>query len=269
MQKRIVVSFTVFLLSLSIAAALTMIYIHPTRKADIAIYAGRGTWEDSIRASQEMFGWMNYTVELVSAESINDNGLEGFRILCVPGGNMLEYSEDISTKGKENIRSFISEGGGYIGICGGAYFASERVFWRGSQLSMAPLDLFAGIAAGPIDEIMPYPNYAMCNVSIINHSHPITQFEPDSETMLYYGGPALIPNEDADVTVLGIYDVGNQAAIVAFHYGPGNVFLIGTHPEIEENNSRDEVTFADEFDDAGSDWVLMHNAVSWCVMKQT
>lgn len=235
-----------------------------TQQVDIAIYAGRGTWNESVQAAKKMFEWMNYTVETLSAQQIN-NGLTNFRILCIPGGNMYEYAQDISSEGKKNIMSFVHDGGGYIGICGGAYFAAETVFWRGSQLAMTPLGLFAGTATGPINEIMPYPNYTMAKVNIVNHVHPITQSEEDSQITLYYWGPALTPNADANISILGNYDDGNQTAIVAFEYHQGRAFLIGTHPEIEEDSYRDEVTFGDEFNDEGSEWDIMQKVVFWLI----
>lgn len=71
------------------------------------------------------------------------------------------------------------------------------------------------------------------------------------------------PKEDVNVTILGEYDRVNQPSMLAFDYGLGRVFLIGTHPEIEEDSERDGVTFADEFDDQGSDWELIRRAVLW------
>jgi glutamine amidotransferase-like uncharacterized protein len=265
-NKRTIV-LVIFLIAIFVISLFAWNYMQRPRRADIALYAGRNVWDDSVRASQNMFLWMNYTVELVSAESINVNGLKGFRILCVPGGSMYDYAQDISSKGKENIRAFVSDGGGYIGICGGAYFAADKVFWRGSQLAMTPLGLFAGTATGPIDEIVPYPNYTMCKVNIVNLVHPITQSEGTWKIMLYYWGPALTPNADANVTILGSYDKGNQTAIVAFEYFHGRVFLIGTHPEIEEDSNRDGVSFGDEFNDEGSDWGMMQKAVLWLLKE--
>jgi biotin--protein ligase len=235
----------------------------PKGRVDIAIYAGRGTWNDSIQALEKMFGWMNYTVELIEADRINNNGLDGFGIVCIPGGNMYDYAQDLSDRGRENVRNFVQNGGGYIGICGGAYFAAERMSWRGNQMPVSSLCLFPGSAIGPIDEIMPYPNYTMCKVNIVNHTHSITDSEGDSEWMLYYWGPALIPNINARITILGAYDKGNQTAMLAFGYGKGRVFLVGTHPEIEEGGDRDGVSFGDEFDDEGSEWPLMGKTVLW------
>lgn len=261
-SKRTIV-LVIFLAAIFVTSLFAWNYMQRSRRADVALYAGRNTWDDSVHALRNMFLWMNCTVELVSAEFINVNGLEGFRILCVPGGNMYDYAQDISSKGKDNIRAFVRDGGGYVGICGGAYFAAEKVYWQDSQLVMMPLGLFAGVATGPINEIVPYPNYTMCKVNIVNHMHPITRSEGNSQIMLYYWGPALTPNADANVTILGDYNEGNQTAILAFEYFQGRVFLIGTHPEIEEDSYRDEVTFGDEFNDEGSDWDIMQEAVLW------
>ena len=76
----------------------------------------------------------------------------------------------------------------------------------------------------------------MCKVDILDPTHPITQSEPDSTWMPYYWGPVLVPNKDANVTILGKYDRVNQPTMMAFDYGLGRVFLIGTHPEIEEDS---------------------------------
>ncbi|RKY74481.1 hypothetical protein DRQ00_11760 [candidate division KSB1 bacterium] len=112
--------------------------------------------------------------------------------------------------------------------------------------------------ADQINESILYPEYGMCKLNVVDFSHPITQSEPDSAWMLYYWRPELIPNKDTSVAILGRYDKGNKdPAIVALEYGLGRVFIIGTHPEFQEDSDRDGVDFADEFDDRGSDWKLM------------
>ena len=88
------------------------------QNAVIALYSDEGTWEESVQAAEKMFQWMGYAVTLVNANYINDKGLDNFSILCVSGGNMYQYSQDISSTGMENIKNFIRNGGGYFGICG-------------------------------------------------------------------------------------------------------------------------------------------------------
>ena len=244
--------------------------------ADIAVYSDKGAWDQSVTALENMFQWMGMSTALIDADYINNNSLDGFKIICFPGGDMYQYSQDISETGKEKIRSFVRNGGGYIGICGGAYFASETVIWQGNQLPMTPLSLFKGSAEGTINAIVPYPQRGMCQVNIVDTVHAITHSISTPQWILYYWGPVLKPNT-SETTVLGKYNAVNQPAILAFDYGLGKVFITGTHPEIEEDSDRDGVVFADtvingtsylgedKLDDKGSDWDLMKKATNWCI----
>ena len=235
--------------------------------ATIALYSGNGSWEESVEALKNMFNWMGQDAMLIDAKFINQKSLDNFNLICFPGGNMYQYSHDISSGGKEKIRTFIRDGGGYVGICGGAYFASEKVIWRGNRLPMTSLNLYSGTAQGPVDKIVPYPEYGMCQVNIEDVVHPIIEGEKSPMWMLYYWGPALIPADANKVTILARYDAANYPAMLCFQYGEGRVFLIGTHPEIEEDSDRDGVSWGDDLDDRGSDWNIMKKAVLWCAKK--
>lgn len=233
----------------------------------VALYADHGCWPSSITAASKMFEWMGLAVTKVDAATINSGGLAGYDLFCVPGGDMYRYSQSITSSGKERIRDFVAQGGAYVGICGGAYFAGERVFWRGQQLPMAPLGLYRGYARGPIDEIAPYPDSTMCRIDLAGESHPITAAIPDSAWVLYYWGPALFPEDENAVAAIGRYTIGGAAAALAFDFGAGRVFIIGAHPEIEEDSDRDGVGELDVLEDRGSDWDLMRAVVRWCVRE--
>ena len=233
----------------------------------IALYSENGADEGCITATTKMFEWMGYEVYLVKADSINNNSLSRFSIICFPGGDMYLYSQNISSEGFEKVRNFISDGGGYIGICGGAYFTGEQVFWQGNQLPMNTLRIFPGTTQGPIDEIAPFPNCKMCKTNIVNNSHPITQTEPDTTWICYCYGPMFLPNDRAEIEILGRYDIADQPSIAAFEYGEGRVFIIGSHPEFEEDSERDGLPASDKFNDQGSDWDLMKKAAQWCLKK--
>ncbi|MGB3479492.1 MAG: BPL-N domain-containing protein [bacterium] len=233
--------------------------------ADIALYSDNGADENCITATKHMFEWMGYSVALIEAETINKGELVNYKLLCVPGGDMYQYGQDISSSGKQNIRDFVAHGGAYIGICGGAYFTGHTVYWQGQQLPMTPLNLFPGTTRGPVDSIAPYPNCIMCRISIIDTIHPITHAEPDSAWIAYCYGPQLEPDIGVQITVLGEYSLVGTPAIIAFEYDKGRVFIVGTHPEFEEDSDRDGVDAGDSFDDKGSDWNLMRNAVLWCL----
>lgn len=236
-------------------------------EADIALYSDDGCWEESVTAAKHMFQWMGYSVEIISAQYIKQNGLDGFKGLCIPGGNMYQYSNSLSLTGINEIKDFISNGGAYIGICGGAYFAGEKVIWRGNQLIMNSLELFNGSTEGPINDLVQEADSVMCKV-VIDSSFLIAEIEADTAWILYFNGPTLMV-EDTNVSVVAKYDINGLPCSLAFHYSDGKVFLIGTHPEIEEDSDRDGLNWAgdDIFEDRGSDWDFMKKAVDWCIKK--
>ncbi len=59
---------------------------------------------------------------------------------------MYEYANSISSTGRQNIRNYVSKGGGYIGVCGGAYYASNVIYWRRARLPVQSLGIFLGSA---------------------------------------------------------------------------------------------------------------------------
>jgi len=235
--------------------------------ATVVIYSDRGVWSESVTAAERMFQWMGYDVARIGARQVRDGILDDARLLCVPGGNMYNYAEDLTAVGVERIRTFIGQGGGYLGICGGAYFAAERVFWQGNRLPMKSLGLFPGEARGPYEEIVPYPDSTMCLVIKTQAAHPVITDHPDSSWILYFWGPALLPDDGAAVDILGLYEAIDRPAMLTAEYGQGRVFLIGAHPEIEEDSDRDGVSECDELEDRGTDWELMRAATRWCLRE--
>ena len=48
----------------------------------------------------------------------------GFTLLCMPGGFAPNY-EQLGVAGNDIIRAFVREGGGFVGLCAGAYYGSS------------------------------------------------------------------------------------------------------------------------------------------------
>ncbi len=63
--------------------------------------------------------------ELVRAEDIRRGALEDMGALFVPGGWASNKLKTLGDDGAEEIREFVSGGGAYIGLCGGAGLASS------------------------------------------------------------------------------------------------------------------------------------------------
>jgi glutamine amidotransferase-like uncharacterized protein len=229
----------------------------------VGLYAGGGAANECAQAARKMFEWMGYTVTRLDADMINQSKISHIDVVYFPGGSSGPYREDISAEGREKIRRLIHSGGCFIGTCAGALFAAERVVWEGETDPRPTLGLFPGTVEGPLPEIYTDPEYGMCQVNL--EPHPITAAEPDSAWILYYNGPFFSPNPDAEVDIVGRYEITNDPALVAFEYGRGRVFLTGPHPEWEEDDGRDGVSYFDRFSDQGSDWDLMLGATRWCL----
>lgn len=232
--------------------------------ARIAVYSGEGAFFRSITASTKMFESMGTEVEKIYPEEIVEGKLNDFAILYMTGGWAVPYNRDLRGQGLERIRSFLEAGGGYIGICAGAFFAADYIFWEGKRYEYL-LDIFPGYAKGSIKEIAPWPQHKMCRINISGRTHPITAGEPPSLTSMYYGGPWFYISPGARIDVLATYDVNGKPAMVAYPFGEGRVFLSGVHTEFEEGSDRDGVLWDDDLHDAESEWPLMLEAVRWII----
>lgn len=269
---------TILIFLFSICATCNDAKVEPVNNPSIALYNEKGAWDKSVTALKNMFEWMDLSVTMIDAEYVNNNPLDGFKIICFPGGDMYRYSQNLSGEGLNKIRKYVENGGNYIGVCGGAYFSSKKIIWQGNQLPMNTLELFDGTAEGTIDEIVPYPQMDMSKIEITDTLHPIMKDLPKIQWMLYYWGP-VFKTENPNMKVLGKYDAVDLPAVIAFEYGEGKVFITGTHPEMEEDSNRDGVVFSDtiinnvhyygeeQLDDQGSDWIMMKNAVDWLLDK--
>ncbi len=231
--------------------------------ANVLIYTGAGAWETGYKAFEKFLDYKNLTWYECDHNYIINNNLVGkFDIIHFPGGSSGDYDQLINFNGMQNIRNFVSNGGGYLGICAGGYFAADKIIWEGNTYD-SPLNLFSGTAYGPIDEIISWPGYKMTTISI-NKSNPINVYEPDSESILYYGGAAFYPDEDQKMDIIGTYDsYNNNPAIINFQYGNGRVLLFGPHPEIEEDSGRDGDLYFDSLNDLGTDWNLLWTSMDW------
>ncbi|OQY30057.1 MAG: hypothetical protein B6244_02010 [Candidatus Cloacimonetes bacterium 4572_55] len=231
--------------------------------AQVAIYSGEGAWSHGVIAFENFLDWKDITHEAIDADDINLHDLrEYYDAIYFPGGYAYDFKISINGVGRRHIRDLVNDGGAYIGICAGAYYASDQVDWEGVVYNY-PLNLFQGTAVGAIDSIEPWSGYDMTTVWM-NQDNPINQYEPPVEIMLYYGGPAFYPHEGVSVdTVATWVEYDSHSAIINFTYGEGRVLLIGPHPEIEEDSDRDDTSFADELNDGGSDWNFLWPALDW------
>jgi glutamine amidotransferase-like uncharacterized protein len=242
---------------------ITLSVIVPTKAQDVLIYSDDGTWLDGIIALEKFFEHQNVTTKRIYAADLNaDTWNKEAEAILFPGGYSYNYQLAISLDAVDEIRSYVSNGGAYIGICAGAYFASKTVEWEGGSYPYE-LALFDGTATGSLDYIAPWPEYKMTQLTL-NTENPINSDNETSISVLYYGGPIFTPNTEVEVNTVATWDdANNSAAIINFEYEDGRVLLLGPHLEIEEDDDRDGTVFAAELTDVESDWGTFLNGYNW------
>ena len=96
-----------------------------------------------------------YTVETTNSEEIVSGGWkDSCSLLVMPGGRDSPYVDRLRGIGNRVIRDFVRNGGSYLGICAGGYYATSFVeFAKGNPLleviGIRELSFFPGMAQGP------------------------------------------------------------------------------------------------------------------------
>ena len=125
-----------------------------TLRGNALVYNGPGASVRSVHSvvrSLERCGEL--TVRTVSATEVtSDESWRSADLLVFPGGADLPYVSALGPVGMQRIRSYVEQGGVYLGFCAGAYFASGAVsFEAGTKLEVVAerhLKFYRGTAAG-------------------------------------------------------------------------------------------------------------------------
>ncbi|CAG8737435.1 4510_t:CDS:2, partial [Acaulospora colombiana] len=135
-------------------------------------------------------------------------------LLVIPGGRDLPYLSALD-KAIPRILDYVRQGGSYLGICAGAYFASARVEWEiGTDLEVQgdrPLRFFPGTSRG-----CTYPGF---QYNSEDGARTVTARLPTDQKYhgLYYngGGECVIPSSVGGVTPLAYYEDEERPGMVA------------------------------------------------------
>eukprot|EP00835_Amoeboradix_gromovi_P004277 NODE_324_length_10963_cov_0.175350.p2 type:complete len:535 gc:universal NODE_324_length_10963_cov_0.175350:7003-5399(-) len=197
----------------------------------IFIYSDNGTSPASVKNTIK---WIKkHTLLDVSPIMHNEFHLLSIcELLVIPGGRDKPYCELVNSK-SDLLLNYMYNGGKYLGICAGAYFASSFVEFQLDTpyqvIGKRPLSLFNGTAMGTI-----YPNFQYQSESGA-HVVPISG---DFKTLCYYnGGPMFIAHDNLHSPIMR-YDLNNEMAILKVNVGKGTAVLSGVHLEYDEHEDK-------------------------------
>ena len=201
----------------------------------VALYDDQGAGDSLAEVAKVLAGRADIQVERIKAADIRSGRLAGFDVLIQPGGSGGAQGRRLGKEGREQVRTFIKEGGGYVGICAGAYLATCQYDW-----SLGVLD------AKVIDGQHWARGYGHVDLSLSDEGRAILAIDARQRPMYYHQGPLLAPAGEPDLpdyatwaTYAGeIAENGapkgvmpGTTAIAAGHFGEGRVLCFSPHPE--------------------------------------
>jgi glutamine amidotransferase-like uncharacterized protein len=154
----------------------------------------------------------NYNYKLFTKHEIEDDYFNDVDLVCFPGGigdadtydHMFKYHES-------SVRQYIENGGRFLGICMGAYWADKHF-----------LDIVDGVEA---KQYIRRPN--TCTRRYYSKAVECN-WQGDTDRFFFYDGPAFVGDE-RNFETIARYANGDPAAIIQ-----GRIGLIGPHLEAEE-----------------------------------
>jgi glutamine amidotransferase-like uncharacterized protein len=152
-----------------------------------------------------------------------DEKLRDFSVLLIPGGYTLKLIDNLKERSRQSIIRFVENGGGYVGVCMGAYLASEIGLVESSAIRVS----------GEYD----------VELRIVQPGHLVMKGYEGLVKMSYQNGPEMIV-AGAD-SPLAVFPNG-KAAIIASSFGIGRVVLFSPHPERSRSN-----------------WAMIENALNY------
>ena len=182
----------------------------------ICVYAGSGG--ELARDVEVALDELALSYSEVDERDVRTGKLSECSLLIVPGGQTALCVGALGARGFERIREFVAGGGGYVGICAGAYIATRHVEVPGRPQGLGIVEIENVRSAGT--EIQ--------TIFVTQPDHPVVEDCGRELQIWYQNGPLIEAGEG--VETLAVYEDGS-AAIVCSTYGEGRVVIFSPHPE--------------------------------------
>ena len=93
----------------------------------VAIFSDAGVTKAGLKQVERCLPEsQGFEVKAITAEQIREGALKNFDVLIHGGGSASKQGETLGDKGRDAVKKFVDSGGGFIGICAGAYLASAQ-----------------------------------------------------------------------------------------------------------------------------------------------
>ncbi len=206
-----------------------------TRPIKVAIFDGKGAPNEGIEnVSDRIKSIPAATVTRVKSDEWAKIDLKQFDVVAFSGGAGSQQAEAIGEAGRNNVREYIRGGGGYVGVCAGAYLACSNFKWG------------LGILNASTVSSKWQRGKAFLDSEITHDGKKLLGNVQGTFKVRYANGPVIKPAERTDIpayTTISVYKseialngtpVGvmvNSPAQAQGTFGKGRVFISSPHPE--------------------------------------
>lgn len=201
----------------------------------VALYDDAGAFGKGVPRVTELLGkTADAKVTIVKGADIAGGVLKDHDVVVFTGGSGSKQAGGLGEAGKAEVRKFVENGGGYIGICGGAYLACSGFSWSLGVLDARTVSNKWKRGVGDVQ------------IEVNADGAKITGIAAKQQPIRYANGPIIKPAERPDVpdyeplavfrTELAENDTPkgvmvNAPAWVRGTFGKGRVIISSPHPE--------------------------------------
>jgi|GEM_PF-361654 len=219
--------------------ALVLVSILPALAADrpirAALFDDAGSAGKGVPSVAKQLGSaLGIEVTKLNGAEIAAGRLQDFDVVIFTGGSGSAQAKTIGEQGRAEVREFVRRGGGYVGICAGAYLACSGFDWGVGVLDARTVSNKWQRGVGDVE------------MEVTPEGEKVIGLPSAKRAVHYANGPIIQPNERADIPdyeVLAWFrtelaehgsPIGamvNSPAIVRAPFGQGRVWVSSPHPE--------------------------------------
>lgn len=201
----------------------------------VAIYNGPGaSGHGPELMRQALAKSKQFAPRVIDAGLIQNHRLDQFDVVIFPGGSGSAQARALNEHGREAVREFVADGGGFIGVCAGCYLACDGFSW---SLAIMDLQTISDEWRRGVGKLQ---------LAFTPAAGALLNRDKRQATVLYHNGPVMEPADSPqipDATVLATFateiakngtpkgiQVGSPAIAIG-EFGEGRVVGISPHPE--------------------------------------
>lgn len=205
------------------------------RPIRVALFDDAGSTGKGVPKVTEQLGKVaDVKVTIVKGKDIAAGVLTNYDVVIFTGGSGSKQAASLGEGGREQVRQFVRGGGGYVGICAGAYLACSGFSWGVGVLDAKTVSPKWKRGVGDVQ------------IEMTKQGSELTSLPSSKQPIRYANGPIIKSNERADIpdfepiawfrtelakngSPAGV--MVNSPAMARGDFGKGRVLVSSPHPE--------------------------------------